>query len=1002
MAATALKPKFSASNGSDKGPSFAKMVVYGAGPMGAGFAALGANAGMDVVLLDLEQKKADEAVERLRKGSGSLEKKKSDPLNAGLHLPQFADRITTGSSKTDMYLLADADIIIEAATERPEFKVGIFKQALRHCKYGAQIVTNTSSIPLESLLDAFDEDDRRIAREQDVNFAGLHGFNPLWAPPLIEIIPAQSSRPEKTESLLGFSEHQLGKSPQICKDNPGFLANPVGAYTIKLILNFALEHGMRIEDVDAVLGLNASLGTSGPCAVADLVGLDISRSVVQSLRDAMPGHPRVSEEAARMFTEAAYDLPFLDAMIEQGLLGRKTESGAGLHRILKIENENGKVIEKIKQVYDIPTGEYRDAEECKLDSAKAGRRSLREVVETDDIGGRLAWHVLKNMMVYTAHLAPGIATGIDQMDTAMRDGYLWKRGPFQLIDALGDDHETGMAYLTRRLEEEGVEIPPLFRTAAGCDFYRTENNVKQVMGFDGVYRDLPKKPGVLDLDDIKAIRDPLATNEYATLHDIGDGVICAELHGPGNSLGPDTMDMLNRAADLIEGSEGKYKALVIHTPKGNFAVGANLALVLIMANTLHPEEIDDALYKGQMTLDRLQHASFPVVASVSGAAVGGGAETAMHADCVVADGESYIGLVEIGVGVVPAWGGCKEKLRRHIARAKADEASCDSPEMEVFTQIATAKMSASAAHAQELGFLSPHDKIVRNRSYLLAEAKRVALEMVQGYQPPERVTFRLGGPGLKAVMDMGAAGSLKAGQATWGDIVPLKMLAHVLSGGNTTPDQELTEFDILRLEREAFMTAVMFELERDLLMVPIMPALERMRYMLDEKRAYREEKLDITAAELRAMIRPYNIKDRPDYNPYIPGSAPEEAAQAVQNGIDLKTMSGSEMVDHMVHVLETDNWKPVPSSAHLTDMYNRAASDRRNYLIQKLSGLKVVATIKGRDGVLAATEEFLNARTKKVEGYIVTGKGDPDERRAELEVYRYYKGVITDIRRSLN
>ncbi len=1001
-AAGTVRSSFANGAGQPSRASFRTAAVLGSGPLGVGIAAHCANAGMRVKLLDLKAEDANKAVERLRRGSTTAGLSQN-PLNAGFYLPSFAERIETGSSLTDMAMIADADFIQEAVTEKLPVKILVVSDIIRHCKQGAYICTNTSSIPLKQILDGLPEDVREEARRKKLTFAVFHWFNPPRMLRLVEIVPAEGSSPKKIENLCAFARDTLGKSPQVCKDNPGFLANLVGTYALKQILNFAIDNAMRPEDVDAVLNVNAGFGNMGPTSVLDLVGLDIARSVVQSLLaklplyEASPEHAEEMRRAAQMFVDAGADLPLLDAMIEQGRLGRKTEDGAGFNRMAEVKDDSGATIEKKRQVADFVTGEYRDRESSKLDSARAGRTSLRAVLETDDIGGRLAWHVLKNLSVYASLVTPEVSTGIDQMDTAMRDGYDWKRGPFENIDALGDDLQTGPDYLIGRLEREGVEIPPFLRMAAGRSFYRTENNVKQALGFDGEYHDLPKKPGVLDLQDIKNTSEPIEgrQNDYASLWDIGDGVICVELHGPGNSLMTDTMDILNAAMDIIERGDGRYNAMVIYA-EDKFGVGANLALVSIMANTATDDSlqaIDDALYTGQMTLDRMQKSKIPVVGAPKGLAFGGACEVLLHCDQIVADPELHAGQVEVGVAVVPAWGGCKELLRRHIAHAALSD-DIDSPELRAFTAAATPLVSSSAHDAQRNRILNPDDIIVMNRDNLLARAKQAALDMVPGYKPPEPVTFRLGGERRRTLLDAGVDGFDREGRATWGDVTVLYLLAEVMSGGDTYEGIALTEYDILALERRAFMTAVTTD----------GTAVARMRHILVTGKPLREEPLDeedgVTTDDLRAQIDYYDTKPRLPGNPFLK-TAVQETAMPAKVGPDLRSMSRDELFRYLVQLVREDEWRPQPPQVSLTDTYNDVADDTNAYLAKTLPSLRTLALGKDNKAVLEMVEGILRKKVGIAQEKIAANDGDPDKRRAQIAMYNHHTDMIADLRRGL-
>ena len=448
------------------------------------------------------------------------------------------------------------------------------------------------------------------------------------------------------------------------------------------------------------------------------------------------------------------------------------------------------------------------------DAAKAKGNGLRALVEHPDRGGRYAWRMLSQTLAYAASLVPAIADDVTAVDEAMRSGYSWARGPFELIDELGP------AWFAARLAEEGRPVPPLLATVGDGTFYRVEDGRLQHLAVGGGYRDVERPEGVLLLADVQRASEPVARNGSASLWDVGDGVLCLEFHTKMNALDEGVVRMLGTALGTIDGE--RFRALVIHNEGRNFSVGANVGVVLFSANLAMWPAIEAGIAGGQQAFKAMKYAPFPVVGAPSGMALGGGCEILLHCDAVTAHAETYMGLVEVGVGVVPGWGGCKEMLGRWWRNPKRPGGPMPAVS-KVFETISTARVSTSAAEAQELLFLRPTDSVTMNRDRLLADAKARALALLAaGYQPPEEEEIRLPGPSGRAALEMAVDGFRAAGKATPHDAVVAKRLAVVLTGGDTDVTEPLAEDDLSRLEREAFL---------DLLHTP--GTLARIEHMLE-------------------------------------------------------------------------------------------------------------------------------------------------------------------------
>ncbi|MCH7694141.1 MAG: 3-hydroxyacyl-CoA dehydrogenase, partial [Proteobacteria bacterium] len=568
-----------------------------------------------------------------------------------------------------------------------------------------------------------------------------------------------------------------------CKDTPGFIANRIGIYWLQCGVLEAMEAGLTVEEADLVCGRPMGIPKTGVFGLLDLVGLDLMPHVLGSLAGALP--------ETDAFHAVRREPELIRKMIADGYTGRKGKGG-----FYRLDTSSGK---RVKEAIDLETGAYHPAQKPRLDSVEAARKGgLRALMEHPDKGGRYAWRVMARTLGYAAHLAPEIAGDIVAVDEAMRLGFNWKSGPFQLIDQLG------AAWFAEKLKTDGLPVPDLLETVGAGTFYRTDEGRPQHLTFDGGYADVRRATGVLLLSDVKLRSQPLARNASASLWDIGDGVVCLEFHTKMNALDLGTLAMVGKAVDIV--ADG-YQALVIYNEGSNFSAGANLGLMLFAANLAAWPMIEDMLVQGQDAYKALKYAPFPVVGAPAGMALGGGCEILLHCDAVQAHAEFYVGLVETGVGVVPAWGGCKEMLVRWSASPLRPRGFMP-PVIKVFETVGTATVARSAPEARDLLYLAADDGITMNRDRLLADAKARALDLVDGYTPPEPPEISLPGPAARVALTMVLYGLRKLGKATPHDEVVAKVLAGVLSGDGTDVTESLTEDDLLALERRAFMELV--------------------------------------------------------------------------------------------------------------------------------------------------------------------------------------------------
>lgn len=745
-----------------------KVCVIGAGTMGAGIAAQVANAGVPVLLLDIVRDPADRnavargAVERLSKAEPAAFMSKS-----------AAKLVEIGNIADDLAKVATCDWVIEAIIERIDLKHALYEQLEAVRRPGTAVSSNTSTIPLDRLIEGRSEAFRR-------DFLITHFFNPPRYMRLLEVVTGPETSADLVAEVSGFADRAMGKSIVHAKDTPGFIANRVGTFWLQSAINAAMARGLSVEDADAIAGKPMGVPKTGIFGLIDLVGIDLMPHLKASLISTLAKDDP--------YQAIAVDHPLIDRMIADGYTGRKGKGG-----FYRINRDKGKV----KEAIDLATGEYHVAKKP-ISIPAAAQKDLRALIGLPGAAGAFAWDVLGATLAYAAGLLPAAADDILAIDTAMKLGYNWKYGPFELIDRIGVDA------FTQRLAADGQAIPAILTVAAGRSFYRVEAGKRQFLGIDGAYHDVVRPDGVLLLEDIKAASKPLLKNASAALWDIGDGVVALEFTGKMNALDIDVMKLIGEAIPLIA---ARYKALVVYNEGSNFSAGANLGLAIFAINIAAWGEVEKLVAGGQDAYKALKYAPFPVVAAPFGMALGGGCEIALNADAVQAYAETYIGLVECGVGLIPAWGGCGEMLDRFAHNPMMPKGPMPAV-AKAFETLSTATVSKSAAEAKEIGFLRPTDGITMNRDRLLADAKARALALAEGYVPPPPPTFRLPGASGKAALDMAVQGFRARGLATPYDEVVSGKLAAVLTGGEADVVDTVSEAEMLRLERAQFMTLV--------------------------------------------------------------------------------------------------------------------------------------------------------------------------------------------------
>jgi 3-hydroxyacyl-CoA dehydrogenase len=749
-----------------------KVAVIGAGVMGAGIAAHVTNAGVPCVLLDIVPK---DAKNRNAVAEGAVAKMlKTDP--APFMSKRNANMITTGNIEDHLDLLGECDWIVEAIVERLDIKQDLYKKVDAKRKKGSIVSSNTSTIPLGELTkgmpDSFVQD-----------FAITHFFNPPRYMRLLEIVGGPKTRPDALAALREFGDVKLGKGVVMCKDTPGFIGNRIGIYWMQNAVVETLNMGLTVDEADAVGSKPFGIPKTGVFGLIDLIGLDLMPHLSKSMLSLLPKtDPYVAISA---------EPPIITTMLKNGWTGRK--SGSGFYRLRK-DGAN-----KIKESINLKTGEYGPSIAAELKSISAAKKGgLKALLEQSDNGAQYAWRVASKGLTYTAALVPEIADTIVDVDEAMKDGYGWGLGPFELIDQMG------AKWFADKLAAEKMDVPPLLKLAAEKGgFYRTEGGKLQFLTTKGEYTDVVRAPGVLLLSDIKRAGKPVIKNPSAKVWDIGDGVLCFEFTSRANSLDPMTMAAYKDTLKLIK-NDKKWKGLVVHNEGPNFSVGANIGLVLFAANIAVWSELESQIEDGQKTYLALKQAPFPVVSAPIGMALGGGCEILLHSDAIQAYAETYTGLVEVGVGVIPGWGGCKEMLLRMKNNPKMPKGPI-APVAKAFELIGTAQVAKSAAEAKEMGILRASDSITMNRSRLLADAKAKVLKLAENYTPPKDETISLPGKNGIAALKVALDGMKLTGKVTPHDEVVSLALAKVLTGGNTDFVDTVTEKDLLKLERQAFL-----------------------------------------------------------------------------------------------------------------------------------------------------------------------------------------------------
>ena len=770
--------------------SIKKAAVIGSGVMGSGIAAHLANVGIPTILLDIvpnkltseeEQKGltlSDKAIRNKFTDTAlkKLLKQKPAPLTSKSNLAL----IEAGNLEDDLEKIADCDWVIEVIVENLEIKKQLFEKVDAHRKPGSIISSNTSGISIEAMAEGRSEDFQK-------NFLGTHFFNPPRYLKLLEVIPTKATNPEVVNFIKAFGEDVLGKGIVLAKDTPNFIANRIGTYGLLVTVNEMLEGGYSVGEVDSVTGPAIGRPKSATFRTLDVVGLDTFIHVANNVYEKVEGKE-----------QEVFRIPdFMNKMKEKGWLGSKSGQGFFL--------KQGKEIKELNP----ETLEYTERKKLKTPAlemskqAKGYSNKMKALVYADDRAGNLIWSILAPVLSYSAELLGEIADDIVAIDQAMKWGFGWDHGPFETWDAIGLEESV------MKMKEDGITVPKWVdeMLANGHRSFYKKDGGTTLFYDNGTYKSLEVNPKVVHLKTLKETNGVIKKNSGASLIDLGDDVALLEFQSPNNAIGLDIIQMVNYALEEVDKN---YKGLVIGNQGKNFCVGANLAMILMEAQDDNYFEIDMVVKHFQQAMMKIKYNSKPVVAAPFGMTLGGGTEICLPTSQLQASSETYMGLVEVGVGLIPGGGGNKELYIKHLnSMPQGLEYDLQKVANKVFEQIATAKVSTSAAEARDLHMLNNKDQISFNGDHLIHDAKQAVTSLYDaGYTAPVRKKIPVVGETGYATLMLGAHNMQYSGFISEHDLKIAKKLAHVIAGGNVPYGTEVDEQYLLDLEREAFLSLV--------------------------------------------------------------------------------------------------------------------------------------------------------------------------------------------------
>lgn len=792
------------------------VTVLGSGVMGAGIACHFANIGVEVLMLDIipreltdKEKKAgltlEDKVVRNRIAQSNLTAAvKGKP--AGLYDKRFASRVSVGNFDDDLEKIKDSDWIIEVVIERLDIKKSVFEKVEKFRKKGSLVTSNTSGIPIHMMAEGRSDDFKK-------NFCGTHFFNPPRYLRLFEVIPTPDTAPEVVDFFKMYGDLYLGKQAVVCKDTPGFIGNRVGVYSMAKISEITAELGLTIEEADTLTGPIIGRPKTGTFKLTDLVGVDVAQKVTAGLKENCKHDELV---------QALKDSPSINFLIENKFLGNKTKKGY----YTKSKDEKGKTQ---RFALDLKTLEYRPMVRPKMAAVETAKQAgglknkIKSLLADKTTSGELTRKHFAALFSYVSNNIPEISDDVFSVDDAMVTGYAWKVGPFEYWDLIG--LEEGIALV----EAEGFTVSDWTKemvTSGVKSFYQVAGGAKKYFDLqDKAYKTIPGQENFIILDNIRGEKK-IWENAGGQIQDLGDGIINLEFRSKMNSIGGEVLEAINYAVDL---AEKDYRGLVIGNNGENFSVGANIGMILMLAADQEWDDLNRAVKYFQDTMMRLRYSDIPVIAAAHGMTLGGGCEITLHADKVVAAAETYIGLVELGVGVIPGGGGTKEMTRRASLGLLKDDVQTNRLR-EAYMTIGMAKVATSAYEAFDMGiFQKDKDVVVVNKDRVIAEAKKHAILMAEaGYTRPINEKFQVLGREAYGMFLVGADQMLHGHYISEHDKLISNKLAYVMTGGNLSGKQMVSEQYVLDLERETFLQLAG---ERK--------SLERMQHMLTKGRPLR-------------------------------------------------------------------------------------------------------------------------------------------------------------------
>lgn len=766
-----------------------RAAILGSGTMGSGIASLLANVGVECYLLDIVPDKVteEEAAKGLTLESESVRNrfaignkerfiKKARP--ASLMHKENADLITVGNLEDDISCITDCDWIIEVVPEVLEIKQQVLKTIQPYVNNNAIVSSNTSGISINKIA----ED---LPSEFKKKWLGTHFFNPVRYMKLMEIIPGQETLPEILDFMIGFGQKVLGKGVVLCKDTPNFIANRVGAALGTNVIKLMQESGLSVSEVDAITGTCIGRPKMATFALYDLVGLDIG------VASATTVHDNVTDEEERKnlkFPEQIY------TMLEKKMLGNKTRGGFY------------KKVDRNKLMIDLDTFEYEPVKKAEFESLQvaSAKKTLAEKLEVffegEDVAAKFVWEHMKRYFIDTASKLPEICDKIYSVDRALCWGYNHDKGPFEIWQGLD------LEKYTARMENEGETIPAWIKEMLSLGFeafYKEENGIMQCYSIiDKKYMPVEEVEGKISLGQLKAENKVIKNTKNSTLVDIGDGVLCLDLHTRTTAISEELLDDMSEAQEELKKN---WDGMVITGSGSNFCVGADLKSVLAYIDAKEWTKIGSLIKKSQEIYMRNKYSYKPVVVAPFGMVLGGGCEITMHSSAVQAAGETYMGLVELGVGLVPAGGGVKEMTLRALEKAGGLNTFTMDFIAPYLQSIATAKVSSSAKEAQSMGFIHEYDGITLNRDLLLTDAKKKVVELIdKSYTPGIKKTFKAPGQNDTALSALFSMTLNDSGMISDYDMFLINQLGYIMSGGNVSKGEMINEDYLLELEREVF------------------------------------------------------------------------------------------------------------------------------------------------------------------------------------------------------